>query len=71
MGLLLSYGSEGSQSLRGSGGKPSRMAGWSLNTKICVAATALVVASLAITATVIGVKSSATAEEATMELART
>jgi methyl-accepting chemotaxis protein len=49
--------------------------GWtsrlSLNAKICAAATALVVASLAITATVIGVKSSATAEEATMDLART
>jgi methyl-accepting chemotaxis protein len=49
--------------------------GWtsrlSLNVKICAAATALVVASLAITATVIGVKSSATAEEATMDLART
>jgi methyl-accepting chemotaxis protein len=49
--------------------------GWgsrlSLNVKICAAATALVVASLAITATVIGVKSSATAEEATLDLART
>jgi methyl-accepting chemotaxis protein len=49
--------------------------GWknrlSLNAKICAAATALVVASLAITATVIGVKSSSTAEDATLELART
>ncbi len=49
--------------------------GWgsrlSLNVKICAAATALVVASLAITTTVIGVKSSATAEEATLDLART
>ena len=68
MSLLLSYGSQGSS---GSGGNASRLSGWSLNTKICVAATALVVASLTITATVIGVKSSATAEDATMELART
>jgi methyl-accepting chemotaxis protein len=45
--------------------------GLSLNAKICAAATALVVASLAITATVIGFKSSATAEAATMDLART
>lgn len=48
-----------------------RRSSLSLNTKICVAATALVVASLAITATVIGIKSSSTAEEATMALART
>ena len=48
-----------------------RLRGLSLNAKICIAATALVVASLAITATVIGVKSSGAAEEATMELART
>ncbi|NHZ93127.1 HAMP domain-containing protein [Massilia sp. CCM 8733] len=45
--------------------------GLSLNSKICVAATALVVLSLAVTAVVIGVKSSASAEAAAMELART
>jgi len=45
--------------------------GLSLNSKICVAATALVVASLGITALVIGVKSSASAEAAAMALART
>ncbi|WP_295951565.1 methyl-accepting chemotaxis protein [Rhodoferax sp.] len=43
----------------------------SLNTKICVAATALVVLSLGITSAVIGIKSSASAEAATMNLART
>jgi methyl-accepting chemotaxis protein len=43
----------------------------SLNAKICLAATALVVLSLAITASVIGVKSSGAAEDATMNLART
>jgi methyl-accepting chemotaxis protein len=43
----------------------------SLNAKICLAATALVVLSLAITASVIGFKSSGAAEEATMNLART
>ncbi|MBJ7312062.1 methyl-accepting chemotaxis protein [Rugamonas sp. CCM 8940] len=43
----------------------------SLNSKICAAATALVVLSLGITATVIGVRSSASAEAAAMELART
>ncbi|MDC8756670.1 methyl-accepting chemotaxis protein [Janthinobacterium fluminis] len=43
----------------------------SLNSKICVAATALVVVSLAMTATVIGIKSSASAEAAAMALART
>jgi methyl-accepting chemotaxis protein len=55
----------------GSSAPPARLSGLSLNAKICVAATALVVASLAITATVIGFKSSSTAEAATMELART
>ncbi len=43
----------------------------SLNTKICLAATGLVVLSLGITATVIGYKSSASAEAASMALART
>jgi methyl-accepting chemotaxis protein len=43
----------------------------SLNGKICVAATALVVASLGVTALVIGVKSSASAEAGAMALART
>ena len=43
----------------------------SLNGKICAAATALVVISLAITATVIGIRSSASAEAAAMNLART
>jgi methyl-accepting chemotaxis protein len=43
----------------------------SLNGKICAAATALVVLSLAVTATVIGVRSSASAEAAAMNLART
>jgi methyl-accepting chemotaxis protein len=62
MSRLLSYGSSNSGSLLG---------GWSLNTKICVAATALVIASLAITAIVTGIKSSSAAEAATMELART
>ena len=43
----------------------------SLNSKICVAATALAVLSLGITAAVIGFKSSANAEAASMNLART
>lgn len=43
----------------------------SLNTKICVAASALALVSLGIMATVIGLKSSATAKDATMSLART
>ena len=50
---------------------PPGCSGLSLNAKICIAATALVVASLAITSTVIGIKSSGAAEDATMELART
>jgi methyl-accepting chemotaxis protein len=50
---------------------PAFVSGLSLNSKICVAATALVVLSLAVTATVIGVKSSASAEAAALELART
>ncbi|NIA00642.1 methyl-accepting chemotaxis protein [Massilia sp. CCM 8734] len=45
--------------------------GLSLNSKICIAATGLVVLSLTVTAVVIGVKSSASAEAAAMELART
>jgi methyl-accepting chemotaxis protein len=43
----------------------------SLNAKICVAATALVALSLAVTAAVIGFKSSASAEQAAMDLTRT
>jgi methyl-accepting chemotaxis protein len=43
----------------------------SLNNKICVAASVLVVACLAITAGVIGIKSSASAEAAAMKQART
>ncbi len=43
----------------------------SLNAKICVAATALVVLSLVVTAAVIGVKSSASTEAAAMQLTRT
>jgi methyl-accepting chemotaxis protein len=43
----------------------------SLNGKICAAATALVLLSLAVTATVIGIRSSASAEASAMELART
>ncbi len=43
----------------------------SLNAKICAAATALVVLSLGITSTVIGFRSSANAEESTMNLVRT
>ena len=43
----------------------------SLNAKICVAATALVVLSLGVTAAVIGVKSSASAQSAAMQLTRT
>ncbi|NRR31743.1 HAMP domain-containing protein [Oxalobacteraceae bacterium] len=43
----------------------------SLNSKICAAATALVVLSLGVTATVIGIRSSASAEAAAMDLART
>ncbi|MFB9240496.1 HAMP domain-containing protein [Massilia antarctica] len=45
--------------------------GLSLNSKICIAATTLVVLSLGVTAAVIGFKSSASAEAAAMELART
>ncbi|QDL52708.1 methyl-accepting chemotaxis protein [Rhodoferax aquaticus] len=44
---------------------------FSLNTKICVAASVLALVSLGLTATVIGLKSSTTAKEATMGLART
>lgn len=47
------------------------LGGLSLNAKICLAATVLVVVSLGITATVIGVESSATAQSVTMDLART
>lgn len=49
----------------------SRSGGFSLTVKICVSAVALVAASLAITSTVIGIESSNTAKEDTMELART
>ncbi len=48
-----------------------RSGGFSLTVKICVSAVALVAASLAITSTVIGIESSNTAKEDTMELART
>ncbi|HEX8615182.1 MAG TPA: methyl-accepting chemotaxis protein [Telluria sp.] len=50
---------------------PAFGSGLSLNSKICIAATTLVALSLAVTAVVIGVKSSASAEAAAMELART
>ncbi|MYN04458.1 HAMP domain-containing protein [Pseudoduganella sp. DS3] len=43
----------------------------SLNAKICIAATLLVIISLAVTATVTGIKSSRTAEKDAMDLART
>ncbi|UUZ56984.1 hypothetical protein LP419_19965 [Massilia sp. H-1] len=43
----------------------------SLNAKICIAATLLAVLSLGMTALVIGYKSSASAEAASMQLART
>ena len=43
----------------------------SLTTKICATATALVVLSLAVTSAVIAVRSNATAEQASMRLART
>jgi len=43
----------------------------SLNAKICIAATLLVVISLAVTAAVTGIKSSRTAEQNAMNLART
>ena len=49
----------------------SILARLSLNAKICVAATILVVLSLAVTATVTGIKSSRTAEANAMNLART
>ncbi|NVO07089.1 MAG: methyl-accepting chemotaxis protein, partial [Rhodoferax sp.] len=45
--------------------------GISLNAKICVAATLLVILSLGITSAVIGFKASTAAETATMNLART
>lgn len=45
--------------------------GLSLTMKICLMATTLALASLAVTATVIGVRSSATAEQAMMDLAQT
>ena len=54
-----------------SGARGAWLGSLSLNTKICLAATVLVVLSLAITATVIGVESSTTAQSATMDLART
>jgi methyl-accepting chemotaxis protein len=48
-----------------------RVSSLSLNARICLTATALVILSLAATATVIGVRGSRSAEEASMELART
>ena len=62
MSFPLSYGSTPTS---------GRLGGLSLNAKICIAATALVIASLAITATVIGIKCSGIAEAATMDSART
>jgi len=53
-----------------SSSRPARFA-LSLNTRICATATALVVLSLGITSTVIGVKGSTASEEAAMRLART
>ena len=49
----------------------SRNASLSLNARICLTATALVILSLAATAAVIGVRASRSAEEASMQLART
>jgi methyl-accepting chemotaxis protein len=49
----------------------SRAASLSLNARVCLTATALVVLSLAATATVIGVRGSRSAEESSMQLART
>jgi len=49
----------------------SRTTSLSLNARICLTATALVILSLAATATVIGVRGSRSAEDASMELART
>jgi len=43
----------------------------SLNAKICLTATVLVILSLAATATVTGIRSSHSAEESSMKLART
>jgi methyl-accepting chemotaxis protein len=48
-----------------------KLSGLSLNTKICASATALVILSLAATATVIGIRSSGASEAASMALART
>ncbi|SHH45649.1 methyl-accepting chemotaxis protein [Massilia sp. CF038] len=53
------------------GGARGALLQLSLNTKICIAATGLVVLSLGLTALVIGYKSSASAEAAAMQLART
>ncbi|UUZ51530.1 hypothetical protein LP420_20545 [Massilia sp. B-10] len=52
-------------------GLRGRMLQLSLNAKICIAATLLAVLSLGMTALVIGYKSSASAEAASMQLART
>ena len=57
--------------LQQDGNNSSGLLRLSLNAKICVAATVLVVLSLAVTATVIGIKSSASAESAAIELTRT
>jgi len=48
-----------------------RLPSLSLNARICLTATALVILSLAVTATVIGVRGSRSAEAASMQLART
>jgi methyl-accepting chemotaxis protein len=48
-----------------------RLSSLSLNARICLTATALVILSLAVTATVIGVRGSRSAEAASMQLART
>nr|WP_317202733.1 methyl-accepting chemotaxis protein [Janthinobacterium sp.] len=63
--MSMNYAAQGQTTRKGGGIQLS------LNSKICVAATALVMLSLAITAVVVGIKSSASAEAAAMELART
>lgn len=57
-------------SARRSSSNTSGLRGLSLTMKIGLVATALAVASLAITATVIGIRSSTTAEQAMMDLAQ-
>jgi methyl-accepting chemotaxis protein len=53
------------------GGTRFAFRSWSLNGKICLTATVLVILSLAATSTVTGVRSSRSAEESSMRLART